>query len=163
MVQSGGLSGVSRRQSQEEKAVGTPRSSDCPGIVYQVVTLSILISSNMSGRCLSWLTKVSVLVSRTLLSTCSLPGSMMRDELSDQKMQTILRQTISKPVIRDGYNIEKLKILYKFSFIIHSFLLFPPFSQLTFCPRPTLDHINAPPIPTTPVSPSCLSFCPVLT
>ena len=65
----------------------------------------------MSGRCLSWLTKVSVLVSRTLLSTCSLPGSMMRDELSDQKMQTILRQTISKPVIRDGYNIEKLKIL----------------------------------------------------
>ena len=124
MVQSEGLSGFSRRQSQEEKAVGTPRSSDCPGIVYQVVTLSILISSNMSGRCLSWLTKVSVLVSRTLFSTCSLPGSIMQDELSIQKMQTI---TISKPVIRDGYNIEKLKILYKFSFIIHSFLLFPLF------------------------------------
>ena len=62
----------------------------------------------MSGRCLSWLTKVSVLVSRTLFSTCSLPGSIMQDELSIQKMQTI---TISKPVIRDGYNIEKLKIL----------------------------------------------------
>ena len=108
MVQSEGLPGFSRRQSQEEKAVGTPRSSDCPGIVYQVVTLSILISSNMSGRCLSWLTKVSVLVSRTLFSTCSLPGSIMQDELSIQKMQRI---TISKPVIRDGYNIEKLKIL----------------------------------------------------
>ena len=44
VVPSGGLSGVSWRQSQEEQAMETPRSSDCPDIVYQMVTLSILIS-----------------------------------------------------------------------------------------------------------------------